>query len=496
MSNVGKGGILTEERASVRAVRGSAYSIGASIITLILGFVRSVVLAWFLLPEHFGVVTMALFYANLVNIFLSLGLSRAIVHHKAPDQTVLRTYFSLTLLSIVTEVVVVLGLAPILGRFHPDMPALVPVLLVLAGVHVVKGLNTYQEALLSKALSFRLLAITDVLSSLSMTVTASLAAWQGFGLWSLVIEQFAGHVARGFVLWTSRDAVRPRLGWSGDVAHWFWDFGLKVWWGTKLAFVLDRFDDFWAGTSLGKTPLGFYSRAYEFAHYPRRAVANPLLAVFFPTFATLQDDRLNLSRAFFRVTSLMVRIGFWFSLGFILAAPEFVRVILGERWLPMVTPFQLMIVYTLADPLVVVTSNLLMATGHPEIINRTRAIQIVVFVPAVIVLASVAGIVGVAIAADLMILVGVILLFVQTRRFVDYSISALWLYPVVALAVTVAVILGLNPLWRSLSPWASLVGKGGLITIVYGLPLWFAEREQWRAGKRIIQQVWRAGMKG
>lgn len=484
---------MNEESVSVRAVRGSAYSIGASAITLTLGFLRSVLLARFLLPEHFGVVTLALFYANLVGIFLSLGLSRAVIHHKALDRIVLGTYFTLTLLIVALEVIIVLALAPILRLCYPNMPYLAPVLLALAGGHVVKGLNTYQESLLSKKLSFRRLAVTDMVSSVSMTIAAPLAAWLGLGVWSLIVEQLAGHLARGVVLWSSKSAVRPRLGWNREAVRWFWSFGVKVWVGTKLAFVLDRFDDFWTGTVLGKMPLGFYSRAYEFARYPRRAIANPLVSVFFPTFATLQDDRLKLSQAFFRVTSLIVRFGYWFSLGFILAAPEFVLVLLGERWFPMVTAFQLMIIYTLADPLVVVASNLLMATGHPELINRIRTFQLVIFVPAVIVLARRGGIVGVAVAADMMILVGVVLLFLRTRRFVDYSVRALWLSPTIALMVTAAIVLSLTSFWTSLAPWASLVGKSFMITLIYGLMLWLLEREQWRAGQRIIQQVWRFG---
>src|SRR5690606_28345597 len=107
------------------------------------------------------------------------------------------------------------------------------------------------------------------------------------------------------------------------------------------------FDDWWVGTFLGSNPLGFYSRAYEFARYPRRAIANPVLSVFFPAFAQLQDDRERLSRAFFRPTSLMVRAGGLLSLIFVSVAPEFIRIFLGEKWIPMQLAFQLMIVYTL-----------------------------------------------------------------------------------------------------------------------------------------------------
>lgn len=232
--------------------------------------------------------------------------------------------------------------------------------------------------------------------------------------------------------------------------------------------------------------MGFYSRAYEFAGYPRRAVANPVLSVFFPTFARLQDEPLRLSRAFFRVTSLMVRVGFWFSLVFILAAPEFIQLLLGERWLPMLMTFQLMIVYTLFDPLAMGASNLLMAVGYPNLIVRTRAVQFVLFVPAVVLLGYAAGIEGVAVAADLMVLSGAILLFFYSRRFVDYSMRALWLWPAVSLVVTGGAVLALTPFWGELATWRALFGKGLLITVLFWGLLWLTERDQLRSGWRMI----------
>ncbi|MCS7088187.1 MAG: hypothetical protein NZL91_05800, partial [Thermoflexales bacterium] len=46
-------------------LRSSALTIAASTLTLALGFARSVLLARLLAPEHFGVVTLALFYIGL-----------------------------------------------------------------------------------------------------------------------------------------------------------------------------------------------------------------------------------------------------------------------------------------------------------------------------------------------------------------------------------------------------------------------------------------------
>jgi O-antigen/teichoic acid export membrane protein len=171
----------------------------------------------------------------------------------------------------------------------------------------------------------------------------------------------------------------------------------------------------------------------------------------------------------------------------VLAAPEFIRLVLGERWLPMLITFQLMVIYTFADPLTVVTGNLLMATGHPGWVAQVRAVQLGVFIPAVIGLGLWRGIEGVAVAADLMVVTGAVFLFTRTRRLVDYSLRAMWLWPAVAVTATAVVVFALTSFWNSLPLWAGFVGKGLLTTGLYGSLLWIAEREQLRAGWRVIR---------
>ena len=469
-----------------RAVSGSLYSVGASAVTLVLGFVRSIVMARLLLPEHFGVAVLALFYLNLATQLRALGIDSALIHRKDADDDALATYFTLRMLLIVASLAIAGAFIPLLGRLHPDMPLLAAVLLAYMGISVVKGLNAVQATILSKQMAFRHLAIIDVMSSVTMTIVGPLLAYLGLGVWSIVAERGSGIFVRTAVIWIFYRVWRPRFGWNREMARWFVGYGSKLWAGSNLNFLLDRFDDWWIGTFLGDTPLGFYSRAYEFAGYPRRAVANPVLSVFFPTFARLQDDRLRLSRAFFRVTSLMIRAGGLFSLLFILAAPEFIRLFLGEKWLPMVLTFQLMIVYTLLDPLVVAVNNLLSATGHPGIIVRVRVVQVLVFVPAVFGLGTWLGIDGVAIAADLMMVAGGILLFYYARRVVDFSLRTLWLWPLVALLLGSAALVALNPLWQQVDAWVVLAGKAVVGTGVYGGLLWLVERNQLLTGWRMV----------
>ncbi len=181
----------------------------------------------------------------------------------------------------------------------------------------------------------------------------------------------------------------------------------------------------------------------------------------------------------------MIRIGFWFSLIFILAAPEGIR-LLDDKWIPMTTTFQLMIVYTLFDPLISGLKSLLTAVGKPEAIARTRILQFVVFMPSIILLGNYFGIEGVAIAADIMIATGTFFLFKQASPHVDYSRNLLWLWPTIALLLTTVIILLFTPTWQNASNGFILVGKSVIITAVYWGVLLLMERKELLLGWEMV----------
>ncbi len=439
-----------------------------------------------LLPEYFGVSTLAFFYASLAFVLFTFGFEAAYLHHKAVDETVRRTFFTLRFGLTVSGLLLAALLAPFVGYFYPAMPQLTAVMWAYLVVYILRTFNVSQQIMLNKQLAFRQIAQTDVLCSFVMTIVGPTLAWMGWGVWAIVAEQFSADVTRLLFLQVVHRPWRPRFGWDREQARWFWEYGKKAWHSSNIAFFLDRVDDWYVGTFLGNSALGYYSRAYEYAGYPQRVIANPILSVFSPTFAHVQEERQKLSRAFFRPVSLMVRTGSWLCLVFILTAPEFIPLLLGEKWLPMLGTFQLMVLYTLLEPLSMAARNLLMATGHPQQVLRTRILQIVLFVPAVFIFGAWWNIEGVALAIGLVALTGTIVLFRYTQQVVDYSARLLWFWPLFATAVTALLILALNPVWANLNPWLNLVVKVGMITAVYTFILFLTEREQLNTGRKMI----------
>lgn len=480
------------------AVRGTAATMAASAATLVIGGARSILLARWLTPADFGLVALGLVYYGLVKQLRSFGLGMIYIGQRKRTPAFSGTWATIQVALALGGGLLLLAAAPLLAAIYPAGEALQRVLLVLAAVSVVNGLVAIQESALRAELRFGSLAWMDLACSLGMTAAAVWMAWVGFGWWALVAERAVGAVVRCLLGWTVWRAWRGRLVWDRDVLRGMWRLGKDNWLGTNLGYLLDQFDDFWVGTALGTVALGVYNKAYDLAGYPRRIVGVPVVRVIGALFGKALDDRLRLSQLFFRAGSALLRASCLVGGLLALAIPEFVTYIIGNKWQPILWPFRLMLIYVALDAVLLLVESLMQAVGRPSALRKARLVQLATFVPAVVLGAAVWNVSGVAVAADLMLLVGGAYLLRELRQVVDLSLWRLAGRPAVALAAAFG--LGLWTGGLAASPWWSLLARWGVFTVVFvgglllmeGADYWRSLRWLWELASARVERIRKA----
>ena len=106
---------------------------------------------------------------------------------------------------------------------------------------------------------------------------------------------------------------------------------------------------------------------------------------------------------------------------------------IGDKWLPMLDTFRVLLVFALLSPIKETTANLFIAVGKPKYLVKTRIIQFGILVIMVLFLGPIFGIIGIGIAADLMVIFGIIMMLVEAKKYVDISVKKLFLVPMVGL---------------------------------------------------------------
>jgi O-antigen/teichoic acid export membrane protein len=419
-----------------RSVTAAAWNIFASLAQVVVLFVRSIILARLLPVEVFGIYAFAMSVVTLTSAFPIFGMWGAFLHRALESQDedqLAAVHFTLKALFTLVWAAVLLAAAMIFTEGETRL-ALMLLTLIYGGIHLAQT----PRLILTRRVVHRRMALLQLLDVLLSSILAIALAWQGATLWALIGTDVVTLTVTilGFYVW--RPVWRPHLGWSLPIVRYLLSFGSRTLVADLLRRALDRVDDLWTGLALGETALGFYSRAYGFAIYPRFILALPINTVAGGTYAELKGDRVRLSKAFFRTNAFLVRTGFLLGGLLALVAPEFIRLALGEKWLPMLTAFRLMLVYTLFDPIKITVADVLTVSGAPGKVVRARAIQLALLVAGLLSLGTWLGIAGVAIAVDAMLIVGIAILLWQARAYVDYSLRGLFLVPGLALIAGIA----------------------------------------------------------
>ncbi len=463
-----------------RVFKSASWNLAASGVRFGFLFLRPVILARYLPVDVFGIYAYANSIINLTVVFAGFGMGGALVHRAIQtenEQEAASVHFTLKLFFTGIWAVVLLGIS--LLFFQGEKLTIILILIV-----TTTGIELTQtpKQLIVRHIEQKRLAILNILNtSISATVAIGLAI-SGYDLWALLATDIIALLIYVLGLYIINPVWVPKLAWSSKIVKYYISFGSKNFIAEGVLSALDKFDDFFTGVFLGDTQLGFYSRAYTFADYPGHMIGMPLTSVIFGAYAEVKDNRNKLSKVFFRTNAFLIRISFLIGGVLVLVAPEFIRIILGNKWLPMLNAFRLMLVFTLLNPIKMTIGYLFVAIGNPGKLALIRVIQLIVMLIGLFSLGLLLGIEGIAIVVDIMLVVGIIILLRSAKEYVQFSIPRLFFTPTIAISIAIIVArFAIELPGVAGSPW-----RTGSIKTIFFIPIYlgilmFFEREQIKA---------------
>jgi O-antigen/teichoic acid export membrane protein len=355
--------------------------------------VVGIVLAHLLTPGQFGLAAMALVFTGLTTIFTDLSLGAALVQRPRITEEDRSTVFWTSLSAGFVVTAIWVGLSPLVARFFSSA-AVEPLFAATGATALLYGFASTQTALLTRDLDFRSLELREIGATLVGGVGAVALALAGAGPWAIVGQNLFVAAASAVLLWRL-SSWRPRLTYSRESFRTLGSFGVKTLGARLLSYANLYADNLLVGRFLGSVSLGVYSIAYNVMFLPATRIATPLQQVLFPAFARLQHDHAALRRSWIRGMQLVGAVNAPAFLGMAVVAPDFVPVVLGQRWLPAVPVLQLLCLAGVAQSVQTLNWSVLQAVG-----DSGRLLRFMVFSTVLTVGAFVAGlrwgVVGVA----------------------------------------------------------------------------------------------------
>ncbi len=357
--------------------------------------VVGIVLARLLTPDDYGLAALVLVFASLVYIFSDLSLGAALVQRKTLTEGDRSTVFWVSVASGALCTVVGIAIAGLVAEFYRE-PAVKPLFIVVSFSFVIVSLGVTQEALLTRAMSFRALELRQMAASLMGAVVAIVIAARGGGAWAIIVQQLVVVGAGTFLIWFV-SPWRPHLVFSKTSLRELGSFGGNVFGSRMVAYLHRNADNLLIGRYLGPAALGAYSLSYNVILLPFSQVAGPLEQLLYPAFSRLQDETTRLQEAFLRVNRLVCTINMPLLLGLAVLADQFVPVVLGEQWRSAIPVIQILAAVGVVQSLQALNGSVLQARDRTNWLLRYTILYTVITVGAFV--AGVPfGIVGVAVA--------------------------------------------------------------------------------------------------
>jgi lipopolysaccharide exporter len=455
-------------------LRGSLWAVGQNFSIRLIGLFNTIILARLLTPDDFGLVTMAAMVLGFLNSFVDLSHAALLLRQPVATPEHCDTAWTFSVLRGIVVAALLALLSPWIADYFRD-DRVIAVTLILALNSLMSNAYSVGLILLRKELNFSTEFYFNLACRLVvLIVTLGLAFWLR-SYWAIVIGSVIGTLF-GWIVSFKVHPYRAKLSFAKG--REYFNFSLVMIPLNVAFYFTSRVDSFVVGRLGTAAVLGVYNVAAELATMLTIDLMQQISRGLYPNFAALLNDRPKMIEAYLTAISALVTISVAFGLGLWAVSDDFVRVVLGAKWIDAIPLLQwLAIGGTLRGIDFSIGTTILTVAGHERVSAMLMWIRLGIYALAAIVGGMWNGPLGVAIGmvAGAAIVIPIVIFFVMRCLNIPLShfFRALWRPIPAGIAMVAAVhICHLDSLAMPMLRMFIDAAIGGLVFVFTLLLLW------------------------
>ncbi len=303
-----------------------AERVGAQAVT----FIVSIVLAWFIVPEDYAIISLVTIFITFCNIFVTSGFGNSLVQKKDADNLDFSSVFYFNILFSLAIYALLYLTAPFIGRFY-DSELLTAVVRVMGIRIIIAGINSVQQAYVSRKMQFKRFFFSTLGGTVASGILGIVMAYFGFGVWAVVGQYLFNSLVDTVVLWFTVK-WRPERRFSLSRLKGLFSYGWKILLSGLIDEAYNNIRSLVIGKVYTKDNLALYNNGQKIPNLIVDNVNSSIASVLFPAIAKKQTDR----EAVRRMTRRSIKIGAYVMIplmtGLALCAESIVHIILPETW--------------------------------------------------------------------------------------------------------------------------------------------------------------------
>ena len=305
--------------------------------------------------------------------FLDSGFGTALIRKPDLTEDDNTTAFYFNIVAGVMLFGIIWLIAPWVSVFY-DKPILTPLLRAEGSLLILSSFKIVQNTQLMRALNFKAQTIIRVTSSAVGGIIGVVSAYNGLGVWALVVMHIADSTISLVLLWII-SPWRPRGKWSKMSFHYLWGFGSKLLASGLLDRVYSNIYPIIIGKYYSAADLGQYTRAKQYADMPSQSLTGVIQQVTFPVLSQIQEDDQRLGNNYRRMLRFTVFIVFPIMIGMAVLASPLVIALLTDKWSQCVPYLQIICLASMWYPVHAINLNLLQVKGRSDLFLRLEIIK-------------------------------------------------------------------------------------------------------------------------
>ena len=319
---------------------GVFYTALAKYSGIIISLVVAGILARLLSPDDFGIVAIATVIIAFFNLFTDMGISPAIIQHKALTKEELSDIFSFTVWTGIGISVLFFASSWIIADYYQSntlrtLCQLLSVNLFFASATIVPGALFYRNK------EFKFIAIRSFVIQISAGAAAVTAALCGAGLYALIINPIVSSILI-FVISFQRYPQRLRFTLGLTVLRKIFSYSAYQFLFNVINYFSRNLDKLLIGKYMGMSDLGYYEKSYRLMMLPLQNITQVITPVMHPIFSDFQNDKGKLLSSYERIVRFLAFIGLPLSVLLFFTAEEVTIIIFGNQWMPSVPVFRIL----------------------------------------------------------------------------------------------------------------------------------------------------------
>lgn len=406
------------QSVSEKAKLGILYSTMSKFSGTFMQFFGSVALARLLDVSDFGLVQMGTMIIGFATKLGEFGFNMGLVQRREEvREEHVNTLFIMDFLFKLTLFGIVMFALPYLADYFHE-PRLQTVMPAIALYMVLDCFSNPGTTMLDRQMNFGAQARIQIIERFVEIVSSVSMAVAGLGVWSLIYSKIIS-ISLSAVLASRAAHWRPSLKFDFQASKDLFRFGGWIFFRNMCREMADNVDYFVIGRYLNAEQLGYYTKAFDLMRLPQRRITRSINSVMFAAFARVQDQPEKVKSGFEKAVLVVSLVSYPLLIGMMIVAREFVEVVFGEKWLPMVLPLQIMCVAGVLRSIDPFLNSVVTATGFVRHSAFRRLVEFALLAVACYIGVEY-GIVGVAIAV---VIVSFIVMFLMVNLLKQVSVS-------------------------------------------------------------------------